>query len=75
MASQLVCRDGAQRPTQVPVAGIVKNVGFLPAPTRVSMLGIMGRRPAQGSTRRVSTPGKHSLTQLTSGWMRSARMS
>ena len=39
------------------------------------MSGIMGRRPAQGSTRRVLTPGKHWLTQSTSGLMRSARMS
>jgi hypothetical protein len=48
-----------------------------PAPTRGIMSGIIGRRPAQGTTWRVwtpgkLTPGKHWFTQSTSGRMRSA---
>jgi hypothetical protein len=39
------------------------------------MSGIMGRRPAQGTTLRVLTPGKHCCTHSMSGRMRSARMS
>jgi len=36
---------------------------------------IIGRSHAQGCKRRVSSPGKISLTHLTSGWMRLTRIS
>ena len=39
----------------------------MPAPTRGIRSGIIGRRPAHGTTWRVQTPGKHCCTQFTNG--------
>ena len=68
-------RGRRERPPEMAVARVVEDARAAARAIRGIRLGVIGRRPAQGTTRAVPTSGNNSRVHWTSGLIRAARMS